>query len=335
MSDNQSTTILAIESSCDDTAAAIFKDEQLLSTVVSSQIEHKELGGVVPEIASRAHLKNMNTVVELALNKADVRKEDIDAIAYTQGPGLMGSLLVGAGFAKGFSIAQDIPLIGIHHMEAHVLAHFIEKPAPEFPFLCLTVSGGHTQIVIMHDYFEMEVLGATIDDAAGEAFDKAGKMLGLPYPAGPVIDRMSKEGNPVYEFAKPKIPELNFSFSGLKTSILYFLQAEMKKDEQFITNNLNDLCASIQKSITDILIDKLEMAIEQTGIKQVTMAGGVSANSELRQKLSDLETKYDIETFSLPLKFCVDNAAMIGMAAYYKLKKGMTTPIDASIFTQS
>jgi N6-L-threonylcarbamoyladenine synthase len=325
--------LLALESSCDDSSAAVFKGRKLLSNVISSQLDHRDLGGVVPELASRRHLENMHPVVQLALDDAMVDITKIDAIAYTQGPGLLGSLLVGAGYAKGLSLANDVPLIGIHHMEAHVLAHYIEPPHPEFPFLCLLVSGGHTQIVIMHDAFDMEIIGKTIDDAAGEAFDKTGKILGLPYPAGPEIDQLAQTGQACFEFTIPEAGDLDFSFSGLKTSILYFLKRKTEDNPAFINENMADICASVQQTIVNYLLQQLERAIDKTGIHAVAIAGGVSANSELRKRMVELEDK-GVDIFTLPLKYCVDNAAMIGMAGVFKWERKIFTSLDAAVFTR-
>lgn len=333
MKKSRNAYLLALESSCDDSSAAIFKGRQLMSSIISSQLDHRELGGVVPELASRKHLENMQPVVEQALNKAEIVISQIEAIAYTQGPGLLGSLLVGAGYAKGLALSNNLPLIGIHHMEAHVLAHYIEDPHPAFPFLCLLVSGGHTQLVIMHDAFEMEVIGKTIDDAAGEAFDKTGKILGLPYPAGPEIDRLAQKGSPRFKFPTPKVDELNFSFSGLKTSIMYFLRDEKKKNPDFIEQNMADICASVQKTIVDYLLLQLEKAMEKYKLHRVAIAGGVSANSELRCRVQEL-TNIGAEVFILPLKYCVDNAGMIGMAGVFKWEKDMFTALDAPVFTK-
>ena len=292
----ESIIILAIESSCDDTSAAILKahkpfdaaanqDIKILSNCVATQEVHRLYGGVVPEVASRQHQINIVPIVDAAISKAGIAKKDIDAVAFTRGPGLMGSLLVGVSFAKAFALSLDIPLIEVHHMTAHVLAHFAEDPKPQFPFLCLTVSGGHTQIVLVKDYLDMDILGQTTDDAAGEAFDKTGKILGLDYPAGPIIDKLARLGQPVFEFPEPQIPDLDFSFSGLKTSILYFLQKKVKENPDFIKENLNDICASVQHRIVSILMKKLKKAARQTGIKEVAIAGGVSANSALREAL--------------------------------------------------
>jgi N6-L-threonylcarbamoyladenine synthase len=323
--------ILAIESSCDDTSAAIlrgpkflkngqpdFTNFAILSNCVANQEAHRQYGGVVPELASRAHQANIVPVVDLAFKKAGVAKRDIDAVAFTRGPGLMGSLLVGVSFAKAFALSLKVPMIEVDHMKAHVLAHFAEFPRPDFPFLCLTVSGGHTQIVRVDGLLSMAVLGTTTDDAAGEAFDKSGKLLGLGYPAGPEIDRLAKLGQPVFAFAEPNIPNLDFSFSGVKTSILYFLQKEMTANPQFIEENLADLCASIQSRIISILIKKLKKAIRETGIKSIAIAGGVSANSGLRTAINALGESEKVAVFIPAFQFCTDNAGMIATAAYFK-----------------
>jgi len=314
--------ILGIESSCDDTAAAVLADGRVLSNVVASQEIHRLYGGVVPEVASRAHQENIVPVVDQALKQAGVTKEQLSAIAFTRGPGLIGSLIVGTCFSKALAMSLNIPLVEVHHMQAHVLAHFAEDPKPSFPFLCLTVSGGHTQIVLVRDYLDMEVLGHTLDDAAGEAFDKTGKLLGLDYPAGPLIDKLAKEGNPVFEFPEPKIPGLNYSFSGLKTAILYFLRDQVKEDPDFIKNNLADICASVQQRIVTILLSKLRRAARQTGIREIAIAGGVSANSGLRSALEKMGKKEGWNTYIPRFEFCTDNAAMIALAGYYKFLKG-------------
>ena len=325
--------ILGIESSCDDTAAAVIQQNKILSNVIANQKVHQSYGGVVPELASRAHQQNIVPVVNEALKQAGIEKEQLSAIAFTRGPGLMGSLLVGSSFAKSLSMALGIPLIEVNHMQGHIMAHFIEdanESSPEFPFLCLTVSGGHTQIVKISNYFEMEILGETIDDAAGEAFDKAGKILGLEYPAGPIIDKCAKEGNPnQFKFSKPKVEGLNFSFSGLKTAILYFIQKETKENPNFIQENLNDLCASIQKTIVDILMDKLKLASEQTGIKQVAIAGGVSANSGIRNSLKEMESKKGWKVFIPKFEYTTDNAAMIAMVGQLKFEQNNFAGLDA------
>ncbi|MBK6730940.1 MAG: tRNA (adenosine(37)-N6)-threonylcarbamoyltransferase complex transferase subunit TsaD [Bacteroidetes bacterium] len=313
--------VLGIETSCDETSAAIFNDGKLLSNVIATQEIHTKWGGVVPELASRAHQKNIIPVVNEALEKADCKLEELDGIAFTQGPGLLGALMVGVNYAKGLSLALNKPLIAVHHMQAHILAHFIEAPYPEFPFLCLTVSGGHTQIVLVRDFNNMEILGHTIDDAAGEAFDKAAKMLGLPYPGGPLVDKMAKDGDPnAFTFAKPRMQGFNYSFSGLKTSILYFLNDRVAKDSEFISKNISGLCASIQKTITDILLDKLVLAAKEYQIKSIALAGGVSANSYLRNAFTQLGKQNQWQTFIPAFEYCTDNAGMIAIAGYYKLK---------------
>ncbi|MBL0308671.1 MAG: tRNA (adenosine(37)-N6)-threonylcarbamoyltransferase complex transferase subunit TsaD [Bacteroidetes bacterium] len=323
-----SITILAIESSCDDTSAAVGKDAKILANLVAGQQVHEVWGGVVPELASRAHLQNILPVVDATLKQAGVTKSELSAIAFTRGPGLIGSLLVGVNFAKSMALALDIPLIEINHMQAHVLAAFIEHQ-PSFPFLCLTVSGGHTQFVLVKNYLQMEVLGETLDDAAGEAFDKTAKLLGLPYPGGPLMDKMAQNGNPdKFSFAEPQISGLDFSFSGLKTSVLYFIQKEVKKNPTFIEENRADLCASIQKTIVDILLKKLEKAMKQTGVKEMALAGGVSANSELRRRFEQIGIRNGWKTFIPSLEYCTDNAAMIATAAHYKFLAGEFTPQD-------
>lgn len=318
----KSVYILAIESSCDDTAAAVLCNDKVLSNIVARQAVHEEFGGVVPELASRAHQQNIVPVIDVALKKAGVDKSQLSAIAFTQGPGLMGSLLVGSSFAKSVALALGIPLIAVNHMQGHILAHFIDEEGfdkPEFPFLAMTISGGHTQIIRVTDYFTMEVIGETNDDAVGEAFDKSAKILGLPYPGGPLIDKYSKDGNPkAFSFTKPKVPGLDFSFSGLKTQILYFVQKNVAENPEFIEQNLNDICASIQHTIINILMDKLKTAVAETGIKQVAIGGGVSANSGIRQALKDAEAKYGWKTFVPKFEYTTDNAAMIGITAYFK-----------------
>lgn len=313
-------TILAIESSCDETAASVCKDGEILSNIIASQSVHEQYGGVVPELASRAHMQNIVPVVDQALIQAGSKLSDLSAVAFTQAPGLIGSLLVGTQFAKSLSLSLQIPLIAVHHMQAHVLANLIPENRPSFPFLCLTVSGGHTQIVLAKSAHELEVIGETIDDAAGEAFDKTAKLLGLPYPGGPLIDRYAKLGDPLkFKFAEPQIPELNFSFSGLKTSVLYFLQ---KQEPGFIEANKNDLCASLQHTIVQILLKKLAKAVQQTNVKQVCIAGGVSANSGLRNGLIEMGQKRGWKTFIPDFSYCTDNAAMIAITAYHKFQKG-------------
>jgi N6-L-threonylcarbamoyladenine synthase len=331
-----SVTILGIESSCDDTAAAVIRDGVLLSSVIANQEIHKQYGGVVPELASRAHQQNIVPVVDTALKRAGVSSEEISAVAFTRGPGLLGSLLVGTSFAKGFALVRNIPLIEIHHLQAHILVHFIkqegaEHKEPQFPFLCLLVSGGHSQIVLVRDYLEMEIIGKTIDDAAGEAFDKSAKLLGLPYPGGPFVDKLAKLGDPEkFTFSKPRIAGFDYSFSGLKTSILYFLRDQQKENTAFIEENKNDLCASIQKSIVDILMDKLIKASHETGIKRIALAGGVSANSGLRDRVGLEADKRKWETYIPEFKFTTDNAAMIAINGYYKFEKKIFAPQDIS-----
>ncbi|AEE48883.1 tRNA (adenosine(37)-N6)-threonylcarbamoyltransferase complex transferase subunit TsaD [Haliscomenobacter hydrossis] len=317
-----SLTILAIESSCDDTSAAIVRDGAVLSNKTANQEIHQLYGGVVPEAASRAHQINILPVVEGAIRAAGISKTEIDAVAFTRGPGLIGSLIVGVSFAKGFALSRNLPLIEVNHMMAHVLAHFAEATKPNFPFLCLTVSGGHTQILIVRDYLEMEVIGQTIDDAAGEAFDKTGKMLGLDYPAGPIIDKLAREGQARFTFPEPKIPGLNFSFSGLKTSILYFIKKQVAENPNFIAENLADICASVQARIVSILLHKLTKAAEETGIREIALAGGVSANSALRSGLQEEGLKRGWNTYIPKFEYCTDNAAMIGITGYYKYLKG-------------
>lgn len=311
--------LLAIESSCDETSAAVLRDGRILSNIIASQPVHGRYGGVVPELASRAHIVNILPVVDAALQKASVAKEQLDAVAFTAGPGLMGSLLVGSSFAKAFALSLHIPLISVHHMQAHVLAHFIDDPKPSFPFLCLTVSGGHTQIVLVKSFYQMEVVGETIDDAAGEAFDKTAKMLNLPYPGGPLIDTYAQKGDILaFKFPEPAMAGLNFSFSGLKTSILYFLRDQKQNDPLFIESRLYDICASVQHRIVTILLNKLEQATRQYNISQVAIAGGVAANSGLRKELKALAAKNDWSVFIPEMEYCTDNAAMIAIAGYYK-----------------
>lgn len=319
--------ILGIESSCDDTSAAILKDNVILANVIANQDVHRQYGGVVPELASRAHQQNIIPVIESTLKKAEIEKKQIDAVAFTRGPGLLGSLLVGVSFAKSFALGLGIPIIEVDHLQAHILVHFIQEkenpqPVPEFPFLCLTVSGGHTQIVLVKDYFQMEILGRTIDDAAGEAFDKASKIMDLGYPGGPLIDQFAKEGNPeAFEFSKPNIPGLDYSFSGLKTSFLYFLRDRLKENPDFILQNRNDLCASIQKTIVDVLMEKLQKASLQTGINRIAIAGGVSANSALHDAMREASQKLGWKIFIPRFVYSTDNAAMIAIAGYYKFLK--------------
>jgi len=319
MEEKKSITILAIESSCDETSAAICRDGNILSNFIANQTVHEKYGGVVPELASRAHMQKIVPVVDTALTEASISLEELDAIAFTQAPGLIGSLLVGSQFAKSLALALDKPLIAVHHMQAHVLANLIGSPRPSFPFLCLTVSGGHTQIVLTRSATDMEIIGETIDDAAGEAFDKTAKLIGLPYPGGPLVDKYAKEGNPDrFKFSEPQIEGLNFSFSGLKTSVLYFLQKEAKEDPQFIQNNLPDICASVQKTIINILMKKLKKAAIQTGITELCIAGGVSANSGLRLAFTELGEKHKWKTYIPAFQYCTDNAGMIAITAYHK-----------------
>ena len=314
--------ILAIESSCDDTAAAVLRNDKVLSNVVAQQNIHEEFGGVVPELASRAHQQNIVPVIDVALRKANIAKSQLSAIAFTQGPGLMGSLLVGSSFAKSLAMALQIPLIAVNHMHAHILAHFIDEEGfdkPTFPFLALTISGGHTQIVIVNSFFDMEIIGQTTDDAVGEAFDKTAKILGFPYPGGPLIDKFAKDGNPKkYSFTKPKVPNLDFSFSGLKTQILYFVQKNVIENPNFIEQNKHDICASVQYTIIEILMDKLKLAVAQTGITQIAIGGGVSANSGIRFTLKEAEKKYGWKTYVPKFEYTTDNAAMIGIVGYQK-----------------
>lgn len=318
----QNIYILGIESSCDDTAAAVLHNGKILSNVVATQEVHQKYGGVVPELASRAHQQNIVPVIHEALSRAGVSKEELSAVAFTRGPGLMGSLLVGTSFAKSLSLGLGIPLLDVNHMQAHILAHFIDEEnyqKPNFPFLALTISGGHTQIVKVSDYFKMEVIGETLDDAVGEAFDKSAKILGLPYPGGPLVDKKAQVGNPkAFPFPKPKVDGLNFSFSGLKTSILYFIQKQLKENPKFIEENLEDICASIQHTIIGILMDKLKKAVKQTGIKEIAIAGGVSANSGIRKTLHEAQAKYGWKTYIPKFEYTTDNAAMIAIAGHYK-----------------
>ncbi|MDY0781079.1 tRNA (adenosine(37)-N6)-threonylcarbamoyltransferase complex transferase subunit TsaD [Tenacibaculum sp. IB213877] len=314
--------ILGIESSCDDTSASVICNGKVLSNVVANQEVHAQYGGVVPELASRAHQQNIVPVVKHALSKAKVHKEELNAIAFTRGPGLMGSLLVGTSFAKSLALGLNIPLIDVNHMQAHILAHFIKEEGskiPPFPFICLTISGGHTQIVKITNHFEMEILGETIDDAVGEAYDKSAKILGLPYPGGPLVDKYAQQGNPkAFKFTQPKVGDLEFSFSGLKTQILYFIQKNKKENPNFIEENLNDICASIQYTIIEILMNKLKNAVKQTGIKHVAIAGGVSANSEIRKRLALAEKHWKWTTYIPKFEYTTDNAAMIAITGYLK-----------------
>lgn len=321
---NKEIIILGIESSCDDTSAAIIKDGVILSNIVAGQKVHEEYGGVVPELASRAHQQNIIPVVDLAIKKAGIDKKEISAVAFTRGPGLLGSLLVGTSFAKGFSLASGIPLIDVNHLQGHVLALFIKEKEgsynpPAFPFLCLLVSGGNSQIILVKDYLDMEVIGQTIDDAAGEAFDKCAKVMGLPYPGGPHVDRLAKQGDPLkFEFSRPRIQGLDYSFSGLKTNFLYFLRDRLKENKNFVEENLEDLCASLQYTIIDILLQKLKRAARETGIKEITVAGGVSANSGLRDALKKNAEKFRWNLIIPKFEYTMDNAAMIAITGYYK-----------------
>ncbi|MBP3943232.1 tRNA (adenosine(37)-N6)-threonylcarbamoyltransferase complex transferase subunit TsaD [Sphingobacteriaceae bacterium WQ 2009] len=311
--------ILGIESSCDETSASICIDGTICSNVIATQAVHAKFGGVVPELASRAHQQNIIPAVAQAISDAKIHKNDIDAVAFTRGPGLLGSLLVGTAFAKSFALARNIPLIEVNHMQAHILAHFIDDPKPSFPFLCLTVSGGHTQIVLVKDYFDMELLGQTIDDAAGEAFDKTAKILNLPYPGGPLVDKYAQLGNPTaFQLPEPQIPGLNFSFSGLKTAILYMVQKHEKENPNFLAEHMNDVCASVQQRIVSILLNKLKKAAKETGVKDIAIAGGVSANSGLRASLLAMGEKYKWNVFIPKFEYCTDNAAMIAVAGYQK-----------------
>lgn len=325
-------TILGIESSCDDTAAAVIKNGKLLSNIVANQEIHRAYGGVVPELASRAHQQNIIPVVDQAISRAGIRKEEISAIAFTRGPGLMGSLLVGTSFSKAFALGLRIPMIEVNHMQGHILAHFIDTPEkdekhPDFPFLCLTVSGGHTQIVLVKDFFDMTVIGETMDDAAGEAFDKAAKIMGLPYPGGPLIDKFAKEGNPLaYAFSRPQVPALNFSFSGLKTGFMNFINNHTAQDPDFVETHKNDICASIQHTIIGILVDKLKKAAAETGIRHIAVAGGVSANSGLRNRLQELAKELGWTVFIPRFEYCTDNAAMIAITGYYKFLRSEFAP---------
>jgi N6-L-threonylcarbamoyladenine synthase len=317
------TTILAIESSCDETSAAVISNGQLRSNIVATQVIHQKYGGVVPELASRAHQQHILPVVEKALEDAKVSKKDLNAIAFTRGPGLLGALLVGASFAKALALGLKVPLIEVHHMQAHVLAHFIEEPCPAFPFLCLTVSGGHTQIVLVRDALDMEIIGETQDDAVGEAFDKTAKLLNLPYPGGPLVDKYAQQGNPLaFPFPLSEMPGLNFSFSGIKTSILYFLQSKAKNNPQFVEENIADICASVQHTLIKMLLQKLRKAAKQTGISEIAIAGGVSANSGLRTALLEMGEKEHWKVYIPRFEYCTDNAAMIAMAAHFKYIKG-------------
>lgn len=335
------TVILGIESSCDDTSAAILCDGTILSNIIASQKVHEAYGGVVPELASRAHQQNIIPVVSEAIRQAGISIADINAVAFTRGPGLLGSLLVGTSFAKGFAIANHLPLIEVNHLQAHILANFIQEPGiesrhPSFPFLTLLVSGGNSQLIVVRDYLDMEMLGQTIDDAAGEAFDKCAKVMGLPYPGGPVIDRLAKEGDPErFTFHKPHIQGLDYSFSGLKTSFLYFLREKLGEDPRFITRNLNDLCASLQKTVIDILMEKLKKATRQTDIRQIAIGGGVSANSALQQAVHDEAKRSGWEVYIPRLGFSLDNAGMVAVTGYYKYLAGQYIGLDAAPYART
>ena len=315
--------ILAIESSCDETSVAVCINGKITANVIANQTIHENYGGVIPELASRVHQQNIVPAVQQALAIAKVNKNELNGVAFTRGPGLLGALLVGVSFAKSFALALDLPLIAVNHMQAHILAHFIDEPKPSFPFLCLTVSGGHTQIVLVKDYFDMEIVGETLDDAAGEAFDKTAKILNLPYPGGPLIDKHAKEGNPlVFKFPEPQIQDLNYSFSGFKTAILYFIRDKQKENALFIEQNLADICASVQYSIVNILLNKLKKAAKQYGIKDIAIAGGVSANSGLRNALSEMKDTLGWNVYIPAFEYCTDNAAMIAIAGYHKFLAG-------------
>jgi N6-L-threonylcarbamoyladenine synthase len=321
--------ILAIESSCDETSASVVRNGKVLNNIIASQAVHQKYGGVVPELASRAHQQNIVMVVKEAMDNARIAPGELSAIGFTRGPGLMGSLLVGVSFAKGLSLGLNIPLIEVNHMQAHILAHFIDDPKPQFPFLCLTVSGGHTQIVLVKDYLDMVVLGQTRDDAVGEAFDKSAKMMGLPYPGGPLIDKYAKSGNPkAFRFPVTVMPDLDFSFSGIKTAFLYFLRDELKKNPRFVDEHINDICASLQYTLVKMLVARLMDAVKQTGIKRVAIAGGVSANTGLQDKLKATASKNGWEIFIPDFQYCTDNAAMIGIAAHFKFLKKEFCALD-------
>ncbi|MCX6234166.1 MAG: tRNA (adenosine(37)-N6)-threonylcarbamoyltransferase complex transferase subunit TsaD [Bacteroidetes bacterium] len=333
--------ILGIESSCDDTSAAVTHNNVILSNVIANQDVHRKYGGVVPELASRAHQQNIIPVIEQALHLAKINKKQLQAIAFTRGPGLLGSLIVGTSFAKSFAMGLGIPLIEIDHLDAHVLAHFIQREdlqhdVPSFPFLCMTVSGGHTQIVLVKDYFDMEIIGRTLDDAAGEAFDKAAKIMGLPYPGGPMVDKLAKEGHAdAFKFPKPSIPDLDYSFSGLKTSFLYFLRDRLTEDPDFIEKNKSNLCASLQFTIVEILMEKLTKASDITGIKEIAIAGGVSANSALRKTILSKQVSHGWRTYLPRFEYSTDNAAMIAVAGYFKYLRRQFAGQDVSPYSRS
>ena len=322
--------ILAIESSCDETSASIIHNGKVLNNIIATQSVHENFGGVVPELASRAHQQNIIPIIDQALKDANIDKTSLNAVAFTQGPGLLGALLVGASFAKSFAMALDIPLIGINHMQAHILAHFIDDPKPEFPFLCLTVSGGHTQIVLVRDYLDMGILGETLDDAVGEAFDKTAKLLGLPYPGGPLIDAYAQKGNAdAFPFPETSTPGFNYSFSGIKTAILYFLRDQLKENPNFIQEHMNDICASVQRKLIDMLMGKLKKAAKKYKINHVAISGGVSANSELRNRITEEGIKNRWNTYIPAFEYCTDNAGMIAIAAHFKYLAKDFTPLDA------
>ena len=323
--------ILAIESSCDETSASIISNGKILNNIVATQSVHEKYGGVVPELASRAHQQHLIPVIHEAITEAGIAREELSAVAFTRGPGLMGSLMVGVSFAKSFAYALDIPLIDVNHMQAHILAHFIDDPKPAFPFICLTVSGGHTQLVLVKDYLEMEVIGETLDDAVGEAFDKTAKLLGLPYPGGPLVDKYAKEGNPqAFQFPLSEMPGLNYSFSGIKTAVLYFLRDRLKEDADFITKNMADICASVQFTLIKMLMQKLKRAAREHKVKEIAIAGGVSANSGLRAELNRLAGELGWNVYVPKFEYCTDTAAMIAMAAHYKYLKGAFCGLDVS-----
>ncbi|MEM9672214.1 MAG: tRNA (adenosine(37)-N6)-threonylcarbamoyltransferase complex transferase subunit TsaD [Bacteroidota bacterium] len=331
VSRSSSPIILAVESSCDETAAAISKNGELISNIVATQAVHENYGGVVPELASRAHQQNIVPVVHQALQEANITKTMLSAVAYTQGPGLLGALLVGSSFIKSLAWGLQIPLISVNHMQAHILAHFINQPVPSFPFLCLTVSGGHTQLVVVRDYLEMEIIGETKDDAVGEAFDKIAKLLGLPYPGGPHLDRLAQQGDPHrFSFPTTSVPGLDFSFSGIKTAVLYFLREQVRQNEQFVEQNLADLCASVQHTLVSMLLEKVTQAAEQTSTREIAIAGGVSANSGLRSQLQTIAGEKQWQVFVPKLAYCTDNAAMIAMTAHYQYLAGQFDSLGAS-----
>jgi N6-L-threonylcarbamoyladenine synthase len=322
--------ILAIESSCDETSAAVIHNGKVLNNFIATQSVHENYGGVVPELASRAHQQNIIPIIDQALKHANIAKSSLNAVAFTQGPGLLGALLVGASFAKSLAMAMDIPLIGVNHMQAHILAHFIDDPKPDFPFLCLTVSGGHTQIVMVKDYLNMEILGETLDDAVGEAFDKTAKLLGLPYPGGPLVDQYAQSGNPAaFSFPETSTPGFNYSFSGIKTAILYFLRDRTKNNPKFIEENLSDICASVQQKLIDMLMIKLRKAAFKYKINDIAISGGVSANSELRNRIKQEGAKHGWKTYIPAFEYCTDNAGMIAITAHFKYQAGDFTPFTA------